>query len=111
METVRDILRRAYDVTREQPIWKYRLASIGITSTEDDPTVLVAPADGGPRLWFQKVPEPKTSKNRVHLDVRAADRRGEVERLQALGASVLDDQVDGLTVMRDPEANEFCVID
>lgn len=88
-----------------------RLASIGIDDTEDDPTVLVEPASGGPRLWFQRVPEPKAAKNRVHLDVRASDRSGEVARLRALGASVLDGQVDGLTVMCDPEANEFCVID
>jgi hypothetical protein len=85
-----------------------RLASFGITSIEDDPTVLVESANGGPRLWFQQVPESKTTKKGVHLDVY---RQGEVERLQVLGASVLDDQVDGLTVMRDPEANEFCVID
>lgn len=51
------------------------------------------------------------TKNRVHLDVRATDRPHEVERLQALGAAVVDDQIDGLTVMRDPEADEFCVID
>lgn len=88
-----------------------RLASLGITSTEDDPTVLVEPRAGGPRLWFQQVPEPKLTKNRVHLDVRAADRRAEVERLTALGASVWDDRASALTVMQDPEGNEFCVID
>ncbi|MGB5760628.1 MAG: VOC family protein [Acidimicrobiales bacterium] len=88
-----------------------RLASNGITDTEDDPTVLVESSTGGPRLWFQQVPEPKSAKNRVHLDVRATDRPQEIERLRALGAAVLDDQVDGLTVMCDPEANEFCVID
>lgn len=88
-----------------------RLTSLGVTDTEDDPTVLVESTRSGPRLWFQRVPEPKTTKNRIHLDVRATDRQNEVERLQALGASVLDDQVDGLTVMCDPEANEFCVID
>lgn len=88
-----------------------RLASNGITDTEDDPTVLVESSTGGPRLWFQQVPEPKPAKNRVHLDVRATDRPQEIERLRALGAAVLDDQVEGLTVMCDPEANEFCVID
>ena len=86
-----------------------RLASLGITSTEDDPTVLVQSSTGGPRLWFQKVPESKVIKNRVHLDVRADDRRAEVARLQALGAVVIDDRAEGLTVMGDPEGNEFCV--
>jgi hypothetical protein len=88
-----------------------RLAAVGITSTEDDPTVLVEPRAGGPRLWFQQVPEPKVVKNRVHLDVRAGDRRAEVDRLLSLGAAVVDDQADGLTVMRDPEGNEFCVVE
>jgi hypothetical protein len=88
-----------------------RLASLGFTDTEDDPTVLVESASGGPRLWFQQVPEPKATKNRLHLDVRATDRPNEVERLRALGAAVLDDQVNGLTVMCDPEAKEFCVTD
>jgi hypothetical protein len=88
-----------------------RLASLGFTDTEDDPTVLVESASGGPRLWFQQVPEPKATKNRLHLDVRATDRPNEVERFRALGAAVLDDQVNGLTVMCDPEANEFCVTD
>ena len=87
-----------------------RLASLGITSTEDDPTVLVEPVGAGPRLWFQRVPEPKTTKNRVHLDLGAADRRREVERLVELGATVVDDTSDHLTVLRDPEGNEFCVI-
>lgn len=88
-----------------------RLASLGITDTEDDPTVLVESALGGPRLWFQRVPEPRITKNRLHFDVRAADRVHEVSRLCALGASVVNDEADGVTVMRDPEANEFCVID
>lgn len=88
-----------------------RLAANGITDPDDDPTVLVESSSGGPRLWFQQVPEPKAAKNRVHLDVRAPDRSLEVKRLRALGAAVLDDRVAGLTVMCDPEANEFCVID
>ena len=87
-----------------------RLASLGINSTEDDPTVLVESNDGGPRLWFQRVPEPKITKNRVHLDVRSADLHGEVARLRALGAGVIDDAADGLIVMQDPEGNEFCMI-
>ena len=67
-----------------------RLAALGITSVEDDPTVLVEAA-AGPRLWFKAVPESKTVKNRLHLDLRANDRRSEVQRLVALGATVLDE--------------------
>lgn len=100
-----------YDIAPYDEAELARLASLGITDVADDPTVLVESSSGGPRLWFQRVPEPKTTKNRVHLDVRADDRRAEVARLRSLGATVLDDRVDGLTVMSDPEGNEFCIID
>ena len=50
-----------------------------------------APGWGGPNMWFNRVPEPKTAKNRLHLDLRAPDTmRGEVARLQTLGATVFD---------------------
>ena len=69
----------------------------------------------GPRplpLLFQKVPEPKVVKNRVHLDIRAPDMRVEVARLVGLGASVIAERSMGdfrWTVLSDPEGNEFCV--
>ncbi|MFF3327963.1 VOC family protein [Streptomyces sp. NPDC002888] len=85
-----------------------RLRALGITSTEDDPTVLVEPADGGPRLWFQRVPEGKCGKNRVHVDLRAEDLEGEVERLGELGASIVGRHADHV-VLGDPEGNEFCL--
>jgi hypothetical protein len=88
-----------------------RLTVLGITDVEDDPTVLVE-APVGPRLWFQAVPETKSVKNRVHLDVRAAQRHQEVQRLVVLGATVVDERPDlNLTVLQDPEGNEFCVIE
>ncbi|MEZ5228407.1 MAG: VOC family protein [Acidimicrobiales bacterium] len=100
-----------YDVAPYDADEIARLAALGITDVEDDPTVLVE-GPSGPRLWFQRVPEPKTNKNRVHLDVRSADRAAEVRRLVGLGASVLDEPAGmGLTVLCDPEGNEFCVID
>jgi len=88
-----------------------RLADLGITDLDDDPTVLVEAA-AGPRLWFQKVPESTTVKNRMHIDVRSSNRRAEVERLLSLGATVLGERTElSLTVMRDPEGNEFCIIE
>jgi predicted enzyme related to lactoylglutathione lyase len=69
----------------------------------------------GPRplpLLFQKVPEPKTVKNRVHIDWRSDDRTAEVTRLTALGAVEIATRSLGdftWTVMADPEGNEFCV--
>jgi hypothetical protein len=88
-----------------------RLRANGIDDPEDDPTVLVESDPGvRPRLWFQRVPEPKRVKNRVHLDLRAADRTAEVARLVGLGAVVLG-EFDGWTMLADPEGNEFCVRD
>lgn len=64
---------------------------------------------GGPSLWFQRVPEPKTAKNRQHFDLRAiGDLTVEVQRLSSLGATRVRDAGD-LVVMADPEGNEFCV--
>jgi hypothetical protein len=67
-----------------------------------------------PRLFFQRVPEGKIAKNRVHLDVHVdPDRKAaEVERLVRLGAQLIETHSDRgpLTyVMRDPEGNEFCL--
>jgi hypothetical protein len=86
-----------------------RLRAMGVNDPEDDPSVLVEPVSGvGPRLWFTRVPEPKAVKNRVHLDLRAADVAGEAARLVALGARELA-RVEGWTVLADPEGGEFCV--
>ena len=68
-----------------------------------------APGWGGPNMWFVRVPEPKTAKNRLHLDLRAPGAvADEVARLAALGATVVT-AGDELTVLADPEGNEFCV--
>ncbi len=69
----------------------------------------------GAGLLFITVPEPKTVKNRVHLDLQPQDRSRdeEVERILALGATLADDHRKpdgtGWAVLRDPEGNEFCV--
>jgi hypothetical protein len=87
-----------------------RLSARGIDGPEDDPEVLVEPATGtGPRLFFNRVPEPKTVKNRVHLDLRAVDVEAEVDRLTGLGARVLG-RVRDWVVLTDPEGNEFDVL-
>jgi predicted enzyme related to lactoylglutathione lyase len=68
---------------------------------------------GRPVILFQRVPEAKTVKNRVHLDLRADSMAAEVERLKGLGATVIAERTLGQslrwTVMEDPEGNEFCV--
>jgi|WetSurMetagenome_2_1015567.scaffolds.fasta_scaffold817422_2 hypothetical protein len=71
------------------------------------------PAIGRPALLFQRVPEPKVVKNRVHLDFRGDVMADEVSRLVALDATVIAERSLGAlrwTVMADPEGNEFCVV-
>jgi catechol 2,3-dioxygenase-like lactoylglutathione lyase family enzyme len=66
-----------------------------------------------PILLFQPVPESKSIKNRLHLDIvpRSGTRESEVERLVGLGAAVVADEPDfHWVVMTDPEGNEFCVL-
>jgi hypothetical protein len=83
-----------------------RLASLGHTA-DTDPFVLV---DGpGVELRFQQVPVEDVGKNRVHLDLDAADRDAEVARLVALGAQVRQ-RFEGHTWLVDPEGNDLCVV-
>ena len=89
--------------------WAEALGS-NVDEESTDDRAWVEPAGwGGPNLWFQRVPEGKTAKNRQHFDLRAMGSvSAEVERLGAQGATVLRDGGD-LVVMADPEGNEFCV--
>ena len=67
---------------------------------------------GRPRILFYEVHDPKTVKNRLHLDLRPDDRDAEVERLLSLGATKVDiGQGDvSWVVMADPDGNEFCIL-
>jgi hypothetical protein len=104
--------------------WEDFARSIGLAEEEfGNLASVIDPAGDGPRLCFQRVPEDKTAKNRVHLDVRVAGRevRGEerkqlvsekVEQLVEAGATLAwknDSDRSGSIVLRDPEGNEFCV--
>ncbi len=88
------------------------------THEEPDEVVLEPPmgsADDGvvPDLLFLKVDDPKTVKNRLHIDLRPDDQQAEVERLEALGAarvSVGQTAEATWVVLADPEGNEFCVL-
>ncbi|WP_210504159.1 VOC family protein [Nocardioides xinjiangensis] len=106
--------------------WRAFLAAVGVPESEWNSASAAEDPDGdGPRLFFQRVPEGKSAKNRVHLDLRAApglegDERmvaleAEGERLVALGASRVErhepapPMTAGHMVMTDPEGNEFCL--
>lgn len=74
---------------------------------------LLAATDGsGRRLGLMPGHDLKTTKNRVHFDLRPDDQQAEVERLQSLGARRIDIGQTDVTwvVMADPEGNEFCVL-
>ena len=105
--------------------WDQALEAWGVPAeNRNDRSAVSDPSGSGPRLFFQKVPEGKTTKNRVHLDVRAAsglegdDRMAaldaECARLRQLGATTVrrhepGPMDSGFIVMQDPEGNEFCL--
>ncbi|MDT0446335.1 VOC family protein [Streptomyces johnsoniae] len=112
--------------------WRAFWAATGVPEEElpegagEAPESIVDPDGRGPRVWFQQVPEPKTVKNRIHLDLKVGGGRGiplsertrrvsaKVEQLTAAGASVLrimdEPGMDYYgVVLHDPEGNEFCV--
>ncbi|HNM96931.1 MAG TPA: VOC family protein [Marmoricola sp.] len=112
--------------------WNAWYLSVGVPADEldlDDPMGgadrLVDPTGRGPRIWFQPVPESKTIKNRLHLDLYAIERTRPyaerkavnsawVEELVALGATVnyvtdLPEHERYAVTLQDPEGNEFCV--
>jgi len=71
-------------------------------------------SESGPPINFQKVPEPKSVKGRVHLDIVSKDAKGDLFRLQRMGAKMVETkEEDGKqwTVLLDIEGNEFCLID
>ena len=106
--------------------WEQALEAMGVPpESRNDASAVVDPEGSGPRLFFQRVPERKQAKNRVHIDVRAApglegDARmaaleAEAERLVSRGANRLRRYEPapplnaGHIVMADPEGNEFCL--
>ncbi|NLG23022.1 MAG: VOC family protein [Actinomycetales bacterium] len=106
--------------------WDEFLDRLGVPEEErNSRSAIEDPAGHGPRVFFQRVPEGKATKNRVHLDVRAApglegDERmaaleAEATRLVTLGAKRLQrfepepPMSNGWLVMTDPEGNEFCL--
>lgn len=84
-----------------------RLAGLGLTP-ETDPVVIL---DGpGLEVCFQQVDVESVRKKPLHLDLASADRAGEVARLVALGATIVE-VFDAHTWLRDPEGNDFCLTD
>ena len=67
--------------------------------------------ENGLGLGFQETDEPKSGKNRMHVDISSSDPAAEQQRVEALGGRRLEQYADGgFLVMADPEGNEFCII-
>jgi hypothetical protein len=111
--TLRDI---CFDCTDQHAVAQFWAAVLGYTvrpadAAPEEPVVILPPA-GGVRIWFNPVPEPKITKNRVHIDINMPDA-AEMDRLLSLGARALREirDEDGTlwwTIMADVEGNEFC---
>ena len=99
--------------------WEAFGEAVGLPAdTIDRMYALVDPQGVLPRLLFQKVPEGKESKNRMHLDINVGSHddlgpaREHAARLVAAGATLVEerrDQMSAWIVLLDPEGNEFCV--
>ena len=101
------------DPARLAPFW---CGAVGYKAVPTAPPyqLLVPERGDGVPVLLQAVPEPKVTKNRVHLDLYVADLDAEVARLLALGATRLDLEVRAASachwvLLADPEGNEFCV--
>jgi hypothetical protein len=95
--------------------WEEALDSLGIYRSDPDRAFAIVDPDGiGPRVFFLKVPEGKTAKNRLHLDVHTEPEKMQTTaaELVALGATRVGefDEPEGHWItMLDPEGNEFCL--
>ncbi len=104
----------AHDTEKVAAFWCDVLGWHVVDQEEDG--ITIGPADGAwPRIDVFEVPEPKTTKNRLHLDLRAEDRStaDELRRLESLGARRVDvGQSPDVSwvVLADPEGNEFCLL-
>ena len=105
--------------------WPEALKAMNVPEEKwNDASAIIDPEGVGSRIYFQKVPEGKVAKNRLHLDLRVGGPRGTpaeerrrliyqaAERLKGLGASHVkdfDERGEFWVVMQDPEGNEFCL--
>jgi hypothetical protein len=105
----------SFDCADPRRLAEFWCIALGYVDVDvDDDEAFIGPAGGGNGLYFQRVPERKVVKNRVHLDLRPPrSMAAEVERLQDAGATdhrYVEEGGSFWTIMLDPEGNEFCVL-
>ncbi len=110
------ILHLTFDCADPGALADFWCASLGYRRTElglEMVAEAIPPEDvQAPRLLFIRVPEPKTAKNRMHIDLSVPDRAGLVRRMLGLGATEVgryDEWGSSWITLRDPEGNEVCI--
>src|SRR5512139_318941 len=92
--------------------WWAKVVDGNVNAVAPGEFVMVA-REGSPTLGFQRVPDPTPGKNKVHVDLHAADREAEVARLVEMGARETGRNSFGpdfsWVVLTDPEGNAFCI--
>lgn len=115
MGTTIGVTMDCQDVGRIAAFWREALGYDEPNPVDDAAPfhALVSPDGGLHHLTLQRVPELKSGKNRVHLDLFVEDLAAEIERLRGVGATVVAEHDEGgfqTAVLADPEGNEFCVV-
>lgn len=110
-----DVIHFTFDCTNPQTLAQFWSETLGYEKgyMAEFIAELSNPSGRGPGLLFMKVPEAKTVKNRLHLNLSVNNTSAEVARLEKLGARKLETVSKGdktWTVMQDPEGNEFCLV-
>ena len=105
----------SFDCVDPRRLAEFWCIALGYEAVDvDDDEAFIGPSGGGNGLYFQRVPERKVVKNRVHLDLRPPrSMAAEVERLRDAGATdhrFVEEGGSFWTIMLDPEGNEFCVL-
>lgn len=102
----------AFDAHQPEVVGQFWAQLLGGELEVDDDVDAVVRTESGPRLDFLRVPEAKSVKNRLHLDVSVTDLAEATRQALALGATPADDVYAGgrWQVLRDPEGNELCLL-
>ena len=118
MTAARPTIGLVLDCREPSRLAQFWAAALGYVSLGEAGAYVVLYPDGrpGPKLLLQQVPEPKTVKNRMHLDIEVPDIETEAARLVDLGATRVSEgpcteHGSSWILMADPEGNEFCVCD
>jgi predicted enzyme related to lactoylglutathione lyase len=110
--TVTTVMHDTADLDEAVGFWT-RVLGLEVAYKDETYAYLGKLSDNGPHLAFQKVPEPKEGKNRLHLDIKVPDRNAFEAYVVSLGGSVIEEHDHPgwpvWTIMADPQGNEFCI--